>query len=327
MMGQFNAIEIIVNEFLQNLGLWLKVPMQAITALGYEEFFVLLLPTLYWCFDQMVGLRLGMVLLLGNIANTFFKFLFHNGRPYWISETVEDYTHERSFGLPSGHAQIAASVWGWLAVEVKKKWFTTITIILIFLIGLSRLYLGVHFLSDVLLGWVLGGLLVWAFSAWYKPVGDWLRQRSLTLKLILILVSTIVLIGLVLGVRWENISWEMPADWAALAGEADPYNLEGIITLGGTWMGMLSGFVLLTSAKGHFMAGQGGWRRIVRFIVGMVGVLIFYLGLGQVFPDGANFISYALRFIRYTLIGLWISWVGPLLFEKMGLLRFEEKQA
>ena len=123
-MAIINSIEVIVNQFLQSLGMWLKGPMTAITALGYEEFFVLLLPTIYWCVDQMVGLRVGIVLLWGNMFNTFFKFLFHNPRPYWISEEVQALSHETSFGLPSGHAQIAASVWGWLAVEVKKRWFS-----------------------------------------------------------------------------------------------------------------------------------------------------------------------------------------------------------
>jgi len=72
-MEWMNSIEIGVNVFIQGLGEWLKWPMLAITALGYEEFFVLLLPTLYWCFDQMLGLRVGIVLLLGNVFNTFFK--------------------------------------------------------------------------------------------------------------------------------------------------------------------------------------------------------------------------------------------------------------
>lgn len=288
-MEQINAIEIVVNAFLQNLGIWLKLPMQAITALGYEEFFVLLLPTLYWCFDQMVGLRLGMVLLLGNMTNAFFKFLFHNARPYWISATVENYTHERSFGLPSGHAQIAASVWGWLAVEVKRKWFTATAILIIFLIGLSRLYLGVHFLSDVLLGWVLGGLLVWAFSAWHKPVGDWLRQRSLTIKLFLVLLSTAIMIGLVLGVRWANISWEMPQEWAALAGDADPYNLEGLFTLGGTWMGMLSGFVLLSFSRGHFFGRPRRMAADCKVSRRYGWGYDFLFGVGASFPGSSEF--------------------------------------
>ena len=173
------AIEIIVNSFLQGLGEWLRVPMLAITTLGNEQFFILLLPTIYWCFDQMIGLRVGIIFLMGNTINSFFKLLFHNPRPYWISDSVKPYSHETSFGLPSGHAQTAATIWGWLACEIKKRWFTVVALILVFLIGLSRLYLGVHFLTDVVLGWLIGGLLVWAFSAWHGKVGKWLKTKTM----------------------------------------------------------------------------------------------------------------------------------------------------
>jgi membrane-associated phospholipid phosphatase len=320
-----NSFEIIVNQFMQSLGEWLKGPMMVITALGYEEFFILLLPTLYWCVDQMVGMRVGMVLLLGNMFNNFFKFLFHNPRPYWISDRVQALSHETSFGLPSGHAQIAASVWGWLAVEVKKRWFSIVALVIIFLIGLSRIYLGVHFLTDVLLGWLLGGLLVWAFSAWWKPVGAWLEKQSLTGKLLLALASTLVMMLLILGAHWLGRDWSMNPDWIERAGEVAPYKLDGALTLGGTWFGMMCGYVVLTATQGHFKAGEGGWKRLVRFVVGLIGILALYLGLGQLFPRNADFLSYLLRFFRYTLIGLWVSWLGPLVFEKMKLLDFEEK--
>jgi membrane-associated phospholipid phosphatase len=322
-MSDIHAVEIVVNEFLQSLGAWLRGPMQAVTALGYEEFFVLLLPTLYWCFDQMVGLRVGLVLVLSNVANNFFKFLFHTPRPYWVSDTIRAYSHETSFGLPSGHAQIAASVWGWLAVEVRKRWFTILALVLIFLIGISRIYLGVHFLTDVLLGWLLGGLLVWAFSAWHLPLGDWINKKSLIGKIGLIAASAFLMMALILGVRLAVGEWEMNSAWVEPAGEVDPYNLDGIFTVSGTWFGMLCGFVVVTERRGRFLAGEGGWRRLLRFGVGLVGIAILYLGLGAIFPEGANFISFLLRFIRYSLIGLWVSWWGPVTFEWMGLLAFD----
>jgi len=324
-MGQINAIEIIVNEFLQSLGEWLKGPMLALTTLGNEQFYILLLPTIYWCFDQMVGLRVGIIFLIGNTVNSLIKLLFHNARPYWISENVKQYYHESSFGIPSNHAQTPATIWGWLACEIRKQWFTIASLVLAFLIGVSRLYLGVHFLSDVLMGWLLAGLLVWAFSAWYEKAGRWLGKQSLGTKLGLVFGSAIVMIALVLLGRWAAGSWVMNPDWAERAGEVDPLNLEGIFTLSGTWVGMLGGFALLTETKGHFLAGKGGWRRLARFLVGLVGVLALYLGLGQLFPDNGDAISFALRFVRYTLIGLWVSWLGPIVFEKLRVLEFENK--
>jgi len=326
-LSDIHSIEIVVNEFFQSLGAWLRGPMQLITALGYEQFFILLLPTLYWCFDQMVGLRVGLMLLLSNVANNFFKFLFHSPRPYWVSDNVRAYSHETSFGLPSGHAQIAASVWGWLAAEVRKRWFTILAVVLIFMIGISRIYLGVHFLSDVLLGWLIGGLWVWIFSAWHQPIGDWINKKSLWGKIGLITGSAILMIALILGVRLAVGEWVMEPAWSERAGEVDPYNLDGVFTVAGTWFGMLCGFVIVTEKRGYFLAGEGGWRRLLRFVVGLVGIAILYLGLGEIFPEGANFISFTLRFVRYTLIGLWVSWWGPLAFEWMGLLKFESFKA
>jgi membrane-associated phospholipid phosphatase len=322
-MDIINGFEIVVNQFFQSLGVWLKWPMLGITAIGYEQFFVLLLPAIYWCIDQSVGLRMGMVLLLANDYNTFFKFLFHNPRPYWITDTVAALSHETSFGLPSGHAQTAASVWGWLAVEVKKRWFTISAIVLILLIGISRLYLGVHFLSDVLLGWLLGGLLVLAFAGLSKPVGNWLAKQSVGMKLILVVVSTVLLLVPVLLASRASATWEMQPEWVARAGEVDPFSLKGALTTAGTWFGMLTGYVIQTATKGHFLAGKGGWRRLVRFVVGLVGVLALYSGLGAIFPNNGDFLSFGLRFFRYTLIGLWVAWLGPLVFEKLKLLEFE----
>lgn len=318
--------EIIVNTFLQSLGDWLVGPMRVITAMGYEQFFILLLPAIYWCFGQMLGMRVGIIFLLGNFLNFSLKFLFHSPRPYWVSDQVQAYSQESSFGLPSGHAQIAATMWGWLAAEVKKRWFTALALVLIFLIGVSRLFLGVHFLSDVLLGWTLGGLMVWGFSAYHDKVAGWFKKQTTVTKLVIIALSTLIMIGVVLGLRLVNSDWQMPQAWAARADDAAPYNLEGAFTLSGTWFGMLSGFVILSVEKGFFLAKEGAWQRVARLMVGFVGLFVLYFGLGQIFPDNSDFVSYFLRFVRYSLIGLWTSWWGPILFEKLNLLKFEERK-
>lgn len=319
--------QLVVNEVLQGLGKIFLIPMTAITYLGNEEFYILLLPILYWSLDQLLGLRIGIMLLLSNGFNTFFKFLFQTPRPYWVSDSVTNVVHETSFGLPSGHSQNAAAIWGWLAVEVKKRWYTIVSILLILLIGVSRLAMGVHFLGDVLSGWLIGGLLVWAFSAWSEKIGRWVNRQSFGGKLGIVVASTIGLVLLILVAKWVAGPWEMNPDWVDRAGEYAPYSLDGAFTLSGTWFGMLSGFVILTEKKGRFLAHEGGWRRLARFFIGLLGVVVFYFGLGMVFPRGANLIGYAFRFFRYTLVGWWVAWLGPLVFEKLKVLEFGEKKA
>jgi hypothetical protein len=140
----------------------------------------------------------------------------------------------------------------------------------------------------------------------------------------------VLLVSMNLAARWGAGQWVMPAVWvenAARAGvvEIDPFSLDGTFTMAGTWFGMLTGYVWLTEKRGRFNASQGGWKRVVRFFVGLVGIMVLWFGLGQVFPRGANLLSYSMRFLRYALTGWWATWFGPLIFEKIGLLGFTQK--
>ena len=74
-----------------------------------------------------------------------------------------------SFGFPSGHVSGAVAMWGGLAVVFRKRALVWLAPFLVALIAFTRLYLGVHFLADVLGGALLGGLVL--FAAW-KLIGN-----------------------------------------------------------------------------------------------------------------------------------------------------------
>lgn len=93
--------------------------------------------------------------------NDSLKMFFHGPRPYWYCTDVIAYAKETSFGVPSGHAQIATGIWGVLAASLRKWWAWLIAILVILIIGISRIYLGVHFPHDVILGWLIGAFLLW----------------------------------------------------------------------------------------------------------------------------------------------------------------------
>ena len=320
-MEQIREIEVFVNIFLQSLGPWLQSIMKVVTMLGDEIFFILVMPAIYWCVDAIAGLRVGAMLLLSGTFNNFFKLLIRGPRPYWISDKVVPVVHESSFGIPSGHAMNAASVWGWLAVEAKERWASLVSILVIFLIGFSRLVMGVHFLTDVMLGWVLGGLLVLAFLLTQKRIGQWLDTLDYRAHIGLAFASSMLMIMLVLTARNLYVEWQMPQAWLARAGEVDPLSINGALTMAGTWFGMFGGFALLRKLRGVLDSRGIGWKRLARFIIGLIGVLAIYLGLGQLFPSEADLISYILRYVRYGLIGLWVSMLAPLLFEKLELAK------
>src|SRR5690606_20450886 len=135
-------------------------------------------------------------------------------------------------------------------LETKNRKAIWSAIILVLLISISRLVLGVHFLSDVLLGLLLGVLLLLAFSKLQKPIGAWLKKQTLKNQILLAFFSSLFIIGLNAMVIALSAGWEMPAEWAARAGEVDPLSLEGTLTTAGLWFGMLGGFAWLRARRG-----------------------------------------------------------------------------
>jgi hypothetical protein len=69
--------------------------------------------------------------------------------------------------------------------------------------------------------------------------------------------------------------------------------------------------------------GGAWWRRVLRFLIGVAGVLGLWAGLGALFPEGEFLLAYALRYLRYALVGAWISVLAPLVFIWFGLAEKE----
>ena len=100
----------------------------------------------------------------------------------------------------------------------------------------------------------------------------------------------------------------------------DPLVLSGIVTPAATFFGLALGAGLVQQ-RGGFDAGGPLWQRAVRFLVGILGVLVFYIGLDLLFPDGQTLLPMALRFVRYTLVGFWVSGLAPLVFLQLKLAK------
>jgi membrane-associated phospholipid phosphatase len=310
------------NIFLQNLGSWLKTPMELFSFLGNEYFFLLLLPTLYWCIEANTGLKVAIILLLSNSVNESLKMIFHGPRPYWVNTEVIRYAEETSFGAPSGHAQNTIGIWGMLAVRLRKWWGWLIAILVILLVGISRLYLGVHFPHDVFLGWLIGAILLWLVLRFWKPVNAWVMKMSLGQQILASFISSVVLFlfSFVPFVWLKTANWQPPSDWASYATQA--VSLESAITAAGTMFGLLIGLSWF-KRQGGFSTDGPAWKRILRFLVGVVGILFFYLALdllfGLIAPDAEAILPYVLRYIRYTLVGAWVSAGAPWMFIRLKL--------
>jgi membrane-associated phospholipid phosphatase len=310
------------NVFFQNLGTWLKTPMEIFSFFGTEYFFLLLLPALYWCLDAGMGIRVGVILLLSTSLNDALKLAFHGPRPYWISSEVLDLARETSFGSPSGHAQISVGVWGMLAASLHRWWGWLAAILMMLLIGISRIYLGVHFPHDVIIGWLIGALLLWLVIRYWEPVRTWVRMLSLGQQVLVSFLFSLVLVVIsLIPFLWLGITkWQPPQEWAQFATQA--VSMSGAFTTAGTLFGLLTGLAWF-NRHGGFSTSGPVWKRVLRFFLGAAGILVFYVGLdvlfGLVAPDAEALLPYILRFIRYTLVGAWVSAGAPWLFVRLRL--------
>lgn len=313
---------------LQGVGDWLIAPMRFFSYLGNEEFFLLVLPLIYWSVDSALGLRVAFILVTSNLINNIFKLLFAGARPYWVSSHVRALWSETSFGIPSGHAQNAVSVWGMFAARnpagaSRRTWIWIVSIMVIFLIGFSRIFLGAHFPHDVIFGWLLGTLILWAFMRFWDPIGAWVGKKTLSQQIWIAFIVSLAFIVFGFGASTLRSGYQIPETWTSnslLAGTELPAPVDpsSPFTSAGTFFGVAVGAAWIMSLGGYQASGPIKMR-VLRYVIGLIGVIILWMGLGEIFPRDANFISYLLRFVRYALIGWWVAGGAPWFFVRFKL--------
>jgi glycerophosphoryl diester phosphodiesterase/membrane-associated phospholipid phosphatase len=294
---------------------WLTPVLLVVTFLGDEEFYLLGFPLLYWAVSRRWGIRLGVMLLVTAGLNGVLKLLFATPRPGFLSPELAQ-VDEHSFGLPSGHAQNAAAVWGLLAAGARRRAVQVALVVLILAIGWSRVHLGAHLFEDLVSGWLVGGLLVGAFLLLEPRVAAWwLRTPDLERCLAGVVASLAMIApGTLLAGRLAGVSF----GWIGLPDASSVAGASAVVTPAATLAGLVVGLVLLERGGGFDVGGSLG-RRAVRVLAGFVGVIVLWQGLGAVFPGGEDPASLVLRYVRYALVGAWVGGLAPLLFVRFGL--------
>ncbi|MDP2792058.1 MAG: phosphatase PAP2 family protein [Rectinemataceae bacterium] len=272
----------------------LTTAMKIVSLAGSMEFYIAFLPLVYWCVDRRKGVRLGITLLVSAFLNLWLKALLLQPRPYQLDQSVMLDTAD-SWGLPSGHAQGSAVFWGSLAILFKKTILIAAAIVLPLLVGFSRVYLGVHFPTDVFAGWGIAVLCLTVFFLFGEKAGLFFRNLDRRYKIIAVA-------AIALGMNFLMKSDSMPA---------------------GAFLGAGIGFVIV-SENLRFSAGGSARMRILRYLAGMTTTLLVYLApkylIGDMFPSQA----YLIRFIRYAAVGGWTSLGAPWLFLRLKLAVLEE---
>jgi membrane-associated phospholipid phosphatase len=278
---------------------WLVAIFTVFTFLGYEEFYLLLLPLIYWCVDKPIGIGLGYLSLLSAWFNSVVKYLFGIPRP--ADPHLDVPRPETSPSFPSGHAQGAVVNWGYLAVRFRKPAVWVLAIIMFLGIGLSRIVLGVHFPQDVIGGWLIGLVLLVVYAWAEAPIRRWVSGLDTPVQLALAIGVPVVLIFL------------HPADTEGL------YPVEGSVTAMSALVGFGVGLVMERLYVRFGMEGEW-WRRALRLLVGLIVVALVYFGPRTLLPEEmAHGLEVVVRFVRYALVGWVVAFACPWLFVKLRL--------
>ncbi len=260
---------------------------KVLSFMGEEEFYLLLMPLLYWVVDKRLATRFALLFLLSVYLNMVFKALVSEPRP--APGRVLVLANLSSGGLPSGHAQNGVVSAGFLAHESSWRWFRWTMGAFILGNGLSRLYLGVHFPHDVLVGWAIGGLLLLLYFAIAPRFEVWFASQTRVSQVVFGATVTLLLASLFL--QQEAFS--------AMA----------------TLFGLAVGVPVEREKVAFHSAVRGVGQVLGRILLGLMVLLLIWRGLKpflELFGAPGDF-------VRYALMGLWVSVGAPWMFAASGL--------
>ena len=179
---------------------WLQAVLgdKAATFLGYVSFFgeellmVAVIGFFYWGYDKELGSYLGRNLLAGSLWNPMIKNVFLRRRPYLDDTNIKllrivDSSAKttdvaaQGFSFPSAHSTCSAALYGSFPLykgstkhryEKMKKFLLIISIVLPLLVGFSRVIVGAHYPTDVVVGWLLGVIVIFLVPFIYNKIKE-----------------------------------------------------------------------------------------------------------------------------------------------------------
>ena len=268
---------------------WLTRLVDIFALYGMEGVYLLVLPVIFWSIHRRFGLRIGFVLLASMYVNNWLKVALSVVRPTGVPgiRTIAQATGP-GYSLPSAHTQEALTFFGALAMALRKArgWAWVGALLLATVVGVSRIYAGLHWPVDVLLGLALGTV----FSTLGWLVGKWWTYRNYPFS---VRATIALLLGILLLVFHRGVVSAEYASWM----------LGGMIGL--LFEERFVGSDLLPNL----------WRRVCTALIGMAGLIAL-----QWVIQWPTDILWSL-IARGVLVGAWCTLGAPFVFVQCGLYK------
>ncbi len=280
--------------WLQQFSPALDAPFKAITFLGEMDFFLVFLPLLYWCLNRRLGARMSILIPLSGYFGAMAKVMLNQPRPFELDPRVRALVVQTDRGFPSVHTQTSVVTWGYLAAVLRRGWLWAVAGLLMVLVPLSRLYLGVHFPTDLLGGYVIGAALLLLFLRWGPAAESWLGER---------------------GLAWQlGTAFVLPGLLLLLLPGAD----ETAVVCAALLVGAGAGFALERRWVGF--ETDGAWeQRALRLLLGGAVLIGLRFGLKAAFSGLQPVTTF--DFVRYAVMGVWYGAGAPWVVVRLGLAR------
>lgn len=284
--------------------------MLLITQFGDETAFLVAALIVFWCVDKNRGYYVLGVGFGGVGLTQFLKLVCRVPRP-WVQDPtfvpVEGAVPAATgYSFPSGHSQSAVGTFGVLASTTKNKALRWIFVAIMILVPFSRMYLGVHFPSDVLVGAGCSLGLIWAMR--YLNDGKYVKQT-------------------LLAVCGLSVAYLLFVELALDPAGMDEYNythgVENAYTMLGATFGMLVVYFVDTKWV-NFPVKAVWWAQILKVLGGLAAVLVVKEGTKPLLT--ALFGAYPGRAVRYFLVVLVAGCLWPLTFRWFERLGKKEKE-
>jgi membrane-associated phospholipid phosphatase len=266
-----------------------------VSELGGEILYIALLLIIYWAYNKKEAVLATFILIFSVVSNFWLKVMIAKERPpssNWLPGADAP-----NYSTPSGHAQNSVTIYGWFTARVKTWWMALIAIALTVLVGISRIYIGVHYLEDVLLGWGIGILTVLVFIYLERPARAFLSRYN----------TQHLLLGLMfIGFLLTLIAALLP----------QPPN-DNFGAYGGLTMGFPLGLILEMRFVNFTNEPYEGetWRLLLRVVIGLILVIGVMFGLAPILSTDEIW----LRALRYILIVVTGIFIWPAIFKKVNL--------
>ena len=286
---------------------FLTAIMSAVTWLGHEILPVVVICIFYWCVNKKCAYKMAFSFFFSGLCVQGLKIAYRIDRPWVIDpdfKPVESALGAATgYSFPSGHTQAAASLYGTLALTLKKWWAKLICVVVLLLVAFSRLYLGVHTPLDVGVALAVTVFITVIVCLVYDKLYGKERTIVYVSAAMVLLSAGLFAYGLILLNR----------------GVISYGNVRDAFKTSGAGMAFAIGYFIERSFINFDVKAKNVGAQIIKLVCGVAPALGAYAGLkvlfNKIYTTTAPMIFG--DFIRYFILVFWIIAVYPAIFKKI----------